>query len=371
MKKCLFNLLISLAVFVALLFGAEFLLGAISDQTPKKLVPRRHISLKEHSPGASKTYEQDLTLFTGEEPNGETRQARFEIDEKGYIEPSNILENPDLRIAFLGGSTTECMDVAESKRFPYLVGQLLNKEGLTVNTMNAAVSGNNSGHTMNIYLNKVLMEKPDIAVMMHNVNDLNILLARKSYWDTNGPPTHIIKEKVSLKTALAVRVKSVLPNMGMRFDNVLWKFRKEPKQIVTSLPKLSEEDRLNIFQQFKENLKLFVSISRTKGITPVLMTQASRIKYDFVGVERGKEIIEKRFNMPFQEYKKLYKQMNEVIRELCEEEEVLMIDLDMLVSPEYIYDSVHYTDDGSEYVSGHIAQSLAPLAKQMIIGAED
>lgn len=371
MKKRLFNLFISLVIFIALLFGVELLLGAISDQTPKRYVPQRHVFLKEHSPGVSKTYDQSLTLFTGGTPNGETRQVRFEIDEKGYIEPSNLLEDPDLRIAFLGGSTTECADVAELKRFPYLVGQLLNKDGLRVNTMNAAVAGNNSAHTLNIYLNKVMAERPDIAVMMHNINDLHELLMSQGYWGADGRPAHIITEKVSLKTAFAVRFKSVFPNMGLRFDNVMWKFRKEPSRVARRLPELTEEDKLGILRQFKENLRIFVSISRIKGVTPVLMTQASRIKTDFVGVERGREIIENRFNMPFQDYKKLYGRMNEAIRELCNDKEVLMIDLDMLASSEHIFDSVHYNDHGSEYVAGHIAQHLAPLAKEILMGVED
>ncbi|MCE7992737.1 MAG: SGNH/GDSL hydrolase family protein [Roseivirga sp.] len=171
MKKRLFTLLISTVIFVILLFGTEFLLGPLSEQTPKEFVPQRHIFLKENTPGTSRTHDQPVTYFTGGESNGESRKVRFEVDKRGYVEPSNLLKNPDATIAFMGGSTTECWAVAEEKRFPYLVGQLFNRHGFKVNTLNAAVAGNNSAHTLNIYLNKVLIEESDIAVMMHNIND--------------------------------------------------------------------------------------------------------------------------------------------------------------------------------------------------------
>jgi lysophospholipase L1-like esterase len=371
MKKRFSTLIISTVIFIALLFGAEFLLGLFSDQKPKKQVAMRHILLKEHSPNTSFTYNQPTAFFTGGESNGKTREVRFEIDQKGYIEPSNLLNNPDVSIAFLGGSTTECFDVDESKRFPYLVGQLLNEKGLRVNTLNAGVSGNTSAHTLNIYLNKVIVEEPDIAVMMHNINDLHILLTNKGYWGTNGTPVHIFVDNNSFKSALVNKAGSIFPNMIARITNVQNRFRKETVEPVRKLPELTEDDKQLIFRQFEENLKLFISISRIKGITPVLMTQASRIKNDFIGGERGIGIIEQRFNMPFQEYKVLYTQMNQVIRDVCEEESVLMIDLDMLVAPEYIFDSVHYTDEGSEFVAGLIAEQLTPLAKATIGHSED
>jgi lysophospholipase L1-like esterase len=371
MKKPFSTLIISTVIFIALLFGAEFLLGLFSDQEPKRQVARRHILLKEHSPNTSFTYNQPIAFFSRGESNGKIREVRFEIDQKGYIEPSNLLNNPDVSIAFLGGSTTECSSVAESKRFPYVVGQLLNKDGLKVNTLNAGVSGNTSPHTLNIYLNKVIVEEPDIAVMMHSINDLHILLNNKGYWGTNGIPDHIIVENRSFKSALFNKVSSIFPNMIARIANVRNRFQKRPIIPIRKLPKLTEDDRQLIFRQFEENLKLFISISRIKGITPVLMTQASRIKNDFIGVEIGIGIIEQRFNMPFQDYKVLYAQMNQVIRDVCEEESVLIIDLDMLVAPEYIYDSVHFTDEGSEFVAGLIAEQLTPLAKAIIGHSED
>ncbi len=370
MKKGLYNLTISFLVLILLLFVTDYLLGLIYDEKPKEYIPQRHIYLRERSPHEVHIYQQSLGYFMRDTTEKRTRELRFVVDEKGFIEPSNLLENPDLSIAFLGGSTTECAAVADLKRFPYLVGEQLNQRGFKVNTMNAGVSANTSAHTLNIYLNKVLPEEPDIAVMMHNINDLNHLLRAKDYWHRNGSPTHIITpEARSLKTALIVNIKSVFPNIGLRFDNVLYNLRsKSPSDgKVDKIPLQSEEDKANVFRKFRENLELFISISRIKGITPVLMTQGSRIMTDYEGIEEKGKVIQSRIEMSLDEYKVLYAKMNQIIRNICEEQNVLLVDLDEVVLPEHIYDAIHYNDTGSEFVAGKITQELIPLVEEMIL----
>lgn len=369
MKKRLFNSLISFFILIILLFVTDYLLGVMYEDRPKEYIPQRHIYLREHSPGEIYTFQQPLGFFERDKSIEGKREVRFVIDEKGFLEPSNLLADSDISIAFMGGSTTECSSVTELKRFPYLVGQLLNQQGWKVNTMNAGVSKNNSSHSLNIYINKVFVEEPDIAVMMHNINDLNHLMKEKRYWHSNGVPTHIISPPIrSLKTALIANMKSVFPNIGLRFDRTVYNLRAKssPEPKARKIPRPTEEDMADIFRQFRENLNLFISISRIKGITPVLMTQGSRIKTDFVGIERMKDFTQSSMEMPLEEYKVLYAEMNQIIRDVCKEQGVLMIDLDKISLPEHIYDAVHYNDTGSEFVAGKIADQLAPLVEEIV-----
>lgn len=342
------------------------MLRAISDEAPKTPVAKRHILLKEHAPNTSITYPVSEYNAVGE-PNGKSKEVRFAIDEKGFIVPSNVFKDPHVKIVFLGGSTTECSAVAEKKRFPYLVGQLMSRDDFKVNTINAGVAGNNSIHTLNVYLNKVLIEEPDIAVMMHNINDLNLFLKGDDYWRTNRVASNLITEGRSLNKALSNKFRSILPNIHSRLRNVSENFKPDPVSPPRGPVKYVERDTSPVFQQFKENLLLFISISRIKGVTPVLMTQASRIKDDFKGVEVGIGIIEGRYKMPFQQYKELYAAMNQVIRDVCEEQNVLMIDLDAKVTPEYMSDAVHFVERGSEYVADLIVQQLTPLARGIVL----
>ncbi len=123
------------------------------------------------------------------------------VDRQGFIMPSKVHDHPDLTIAFLGGSTTECTYVDEDNRFPYLAGRLIEQQtGLKVNSYNAGRSGNNTLHCLNILLNKVVNLKPDIVVLMENINDLAILMYEKTYWNTNPSRSPIQERLPTFKT---------------------------------------------------------------------------------------------------------------------------------------------------------------------------
>ena len=131
----------------------------------------------------------------------ERKQFVLRVDRQGFIMPSKIHDHPDLTIAFLGGSTTECTYVDEDNRFPYLVGRLLERQThLKVNSYNAGRSGINTLHCLNILLNKVVNLKPDIVVLMENINDLAILMYEKTYWNTNPSRSPIQERLPTFKT---------------------------------------------------------------------------------------------------------------------------------------------------------------------------
>ena len=95
--------------------------------------------------------------------------------------PSRRFETPDATVAFLGGSTTECFAVREELRFPARVSYLLEKKGLKVNTLNAAKSGNTTHDSINVLLNHVIQDRPNVVVLMEAWNDIGILREYMSY----------------------------------------------------------------------------------------------------------------------------------------------------------------------------------------------
>ena len=105
-------------------------------------------------------------------------QVRLRTDARSYILPSFQYNDPDVTIGFLGGSTTECSAVQEDLRFPALVSHLLAEQGLKVNTLNAGRSANTLHDSLNILLNHMIEDRPDIVVLMHAANDVGILTQR-------------------------------------------------------------------------------------------------------------------------------------------------------------------------------------------------
>ncbi|MBS0285740.1 MAG: SGNH/GDSL hydrolase family protein [Proteobacteria bacterium] len=274
----------------------------------------RFIKLREHRPDEEKFERPTRNYVNNLEPNAlERKYYRVVTDKHGFIGPSEIHENPDYKIVFLGGSTTECLYMDEHDRFPYKVGRLLEQSlGKKVNSYNGGVSANESLHSINILLNKVIPMQPQVVVFMHNINDLVILRSQGSYWYPNSLKSHV-------QSAKNIFTRYEFPENSPGFDE----------------QKISEE--------FARNLRTFIAICKIRNITPVLMTQANRVKDD-----------------------PLYHRFNDIIREVGLKESVKVIDLANNIegNSENFYDSYHYTAKGADFAAKIIAKELQPLLKQ-------
>ncbi|MCS6771121.1 MAG: SGNH/GDSL hydrolase family protein [Kiritimatiellae bacterium] len=136
----------------------------------------RVIRLREHAPNQNRWVRPTREYMQGVD-SLERKFYRLATDENGFIMPSAIHETPDIELVFLGGSTTECLYVDETNRFPYLAGRLLeSRTGLRINSYNGGHSGNHSMHSLNVLINKVLPMQPDAVILCHNINDFATLL---------------------------------------------------------------------------------------------------------------------------------------------------------------------------------------------------
>ena len=247
---------------------------------------KRYIKLREFPPGYA-----DILLPPKEALTVSDTLVRrdylIRVDDHGFIMPSKVHEHPDLVLAFLGGSTTECIYDDENNRFPYLAGHLLEeKTGLKVNSYNAAKSGNDSLHTINILMNKVVPLKPDIAITMENINDLAVLLYEGTYWNNHPTRSPLVVKKPCWKTVgkdleetFHLARDLVIPNLSgvmHRLVQTESKFKKDEFKQVRGRKIEVNQDQL--VPEFTLNLQTFINICRARGITPVLMTMPSRLK---------------------------------------------------------------------------------------------
>lgn len=295
----------------------------------------RHIRLRESKPN-QKIYKTPQNIFK----TLENKKYLFETDENGFLKPSMIHKKPELQIFFLGGSTTECEYIDEKSRFPYLVGRILEENTkIKVNSDNAAKSGNNSLHSINILLNKLIPFKPDIVIMMHNINDLSALFFEGSYWNDNATIAPIVCNQKNNKKLI---------------KNDQWSLSNFWKEKILDNP----AELIKLANYFKENLKVFISISKAKKISPILMTQPNRIENNAnFNINRSIEASKI--------YRQQYIKFNQIIRDVAKEEKVWLIDLAKLIPAEekYIYDDVHLNKEGSELVATEIEKSLELFLK--------
>ncbi len=356
-----------------LTYAAEKLLARKVGNLRHTAKVKRYIKLREFTPGYA-----DVLLPPKEALTVSDTLVRREfivrVDEDGFIRPSKVHERPDLALAFLGGSTTECIYDDEDNRFPYLAGRLLGeKTGLKVNSYNAAQSGNDSLHSLNVLMNKVLPLKPDIVVMMHNINDLTVLLYEKTYWNQHPTRGPLVEKRPSWKTVgknleetFRLARDLLIPNIYSeihRLVHVEGKF-KQKDEFKGVRGKKIEVQPEQLAPEFALNLQTFINICRARGITPVLMTMPSRLKdRPDALIARMMKKVEEQQGIKYQEFKGAFDRFNEVIREVGAKNQVLVIDLAREIPPEnqYMSDVAHYTPAGSKLVAQKIAIALRPI----------
>jgi lysophospholipase L1-like esterase len=353
--------------FLMCVIGAEKLL---SGSIPPGDGYRRFINLREHKPLYSGyIYPTDEDLYNAELL--ERKKYLLRVDKNGYIMPSQIHPEADLNLVFLGGSTTECLYMDEKERFPYLVGRLIENElHLKVNSYNSGKAGNNSLHSIDILLNKVMYINPDIVIMMHNINDLIILLFEKSYWNDNKYKSPIIEVEPTIGNNLGqsfvILRDSLVPNISRAIGGIYDQFFAKERK--TEFPAIRgqkiEIRKSQLLQDFAANLQIFIDICQHRRIIPVLITMANRFSEDpdpFIASKMQRLEIE--HDISYKEFKEIFDLFNEQIRTVGKANNVLVIDLANKIPQEkiYLYDTVHLTPLGSNLVSRQIFQELRSL----------
>ncbi len=355
-RKILVGVLV-VSLFFAV-FGVELLLPLIT-RDEKTSNETRYIRLREHKPSTI-TYEFPGGPVWSESDSLVKKEYRIEIDKDGYIYPSRIHEQPDITIIFLGGSTTECMFVDEKNRFPYLVGRLLEEEGKKVNSFNSGVAGNHSMHSIDILLNKGLELRPDVAILMQNINDLNILLYETNYWNKNPDRSLLAPVSNNLWKNMKGAVEARIPRLYKRLATLKKTFHGQEDEFALLRGKKLHINKQEIIKKFERSLLTFIAICKANGIVPVLMTQANRFKEkpDTIIINSIKALMD--FGITYDEYKDIYDAMNDLIRKVGTSNMVLVIDLAKSVPQENVYmsDAVHFNDNGSKYVARLIADRL-------------
>lgn len=328
----IFTSLIMLLVIEVILrlFWANPYAGSGTDEILKLRVPHKNISQKLNRRQIDTKYPFVM----------------YRTNDRNYVEPVFSFDKPDLTIAFLGGSTTECIAVREQKRFPFLVSKLLEEKGLKVNSLNIARSGGTLHDSINVLLNHVILERPDIVIVMHAVNDIGMLKKDDDYSSRMGHDVtganicKYVLQMISSRSSLA----------GFCREAQLKIFGKPDKREAASYSTIRIED----YEPFKDRLEAYVGICEAFDIIPVLMTQphAGNIKNELT---------------PGWSDPNAQDVFNQVIRNVGYNTGAEVIDLAKYISKNtknkddvdrIFYDGVHVTDYGSEVYAAHITENI-------------
>jgi lysophospholipase L1-like esterase len=364
-----------LILMLAATYGAEKLLAQINrTQNLVLFSERRYINLREILPGVD-TVDVPPDRAVRDSDGLVQKPYRVRTDAHGFMLPYSRYEKPDLTLVFLGGSTVACIYVEEENRFPYLVGNLLAQQtGKKITSINSGVGGNNSLHSLDILLNKILPLRPDVVIMMHNINDLVALIYDRTYWSKNPTRAAIVnfsfyKNLIGWKAISTLARDMYIPNLHaatrILSHKIFGKKVKEPDDEFAHIRgKKLTVDSAAILDEFKMNLNTFINICRARRITPVLMTQFNRYKPNpDPKVLKATQGFESDSGISVSEFIDLYARFNQAIREVGKDNGVLVIDLAALIpqDQQYIYDVVHLNTRGSQLAAQLISERLQPL----------
>ena len=284
--------------------------------------PNQNIELPQEATSCRSTAQEPTIPFT------------FRTDPSGEILP--IRPGRDV-IVFAGGSTTECFDVSENRRFPTLVGEILHDRfGLSVSTRNWGVRGHTTQDTLTLLIYRIRYLKPKLLVVMHNINDRSWLMAHGQYEASDDialSTTELWIHELKCSSTLAycalqwAQSHRLVPS---RFPG------DHRSRIATEFQLLTKPAQL-----FEENLRLIKAFSDALGIELVLMTQALR--------DDDNDQI----------------RFNQIVRDFCEASQTAIIDLAAAFegqpSTTFFEDGIHFSSCGSEYAAEVIAVRLHEL----------
>jgi hypothetical protein len=242
------------------------------------------------------------------------------------------------------------------------VSTLLAEHGRKVNILNAARSGNTLHDSLNILLNHVVDDEPDIVVLMHASNDVGILAGDGHYRTRMGHPASLSDlgkwsfQMASSNVYLAALVRNVVTTGAVLPADASTDWRHD----ATIVHKLNKQR----IDAYRRRLKTFTHMSRAFGIKPVLMTEP------FSGSTNS--LTPNWLDATAQDL------FNNIIREVGDEEGVLVIDLVSHIQKvrgwnepmKVFYDAIHVTDEGSRLYAQHIAERLLPEINASVVSSK-
>jgi lysophospholipase L1-like esterase len=333
--------------------------------------PARHLVMREWRRDTDYTFptpEARRKFGDGSEP----ASYILSVDSAGFIEPARRHDKPDITLAFLGGSTTECALVLPQNRFPALVARKLEDAlGLKVNGLNAGMSGNNSMHALALLVGKVLPQRPDFVALMEAVNDVGVLAAHGTYWVRQGSVRFVANDRQSVGEAGRLLTTSLIPytselvQNALRRTRALFGMRQAHAEVPAARAPSSTPPagrRITAARAYESALRSFVRTVSAWGATPVLMTQVNvepRTETERRSTFLDREQLAGVVDRP-EDFASMHDHFNAILRSVAKSEGALLIDLAAARPWAFgdVYDAIHFTDRGSRHVADIIAAAL-------------
>jgi len=286
----------------------------------------------------------------------DTRTHTISINALGFRGSPLRLPKPagNLRIAFLGASTTFCAEVSSNEMtWPHLVVEALKQAlpGLEIDYVNAAVPGYTVKTSQLNFHRRVAPLNPDVTVIYHATNDLSwetrALAAEKGIYTESIKGDRNWLEEHSQLWFLVVKNLQIKKLQGGGLDT--------RKLIKFSPSELGEH--------FRKALTELVNEAKEVSKVVVLVTFSHQIRSWQTPEQQLKAAVSAIYYMPFMSPTGLmeaFDRYNQIIAEVAAATGSVLIDGETLIPGDNVHfnDSVHFKDAGSRIMAQRVSDAL-------------
>jgi lysophospholipase L1-like esterase len=372
----------ALAIFTSLICLAvlEFALRRIApvqDPYAELKVPRADINQyikSEHPRNLRLVTEPEEGLPGMKGPNVfTTNNMGFRGDELTMPKPAN-----EFRIFMVGGSTTECLYLDDSKALTRVLQNELNQpplNSLTVKVYNAGKSGDAIDDHCSMIVQRIVQLQPDMIIVFPGINDLTRSINNYDYlhYVEPAPPDRFRFLKYAATESQIVRrfyylFQRASPNVTQVFQEIHLRSQfKEKVRVCNSLPISDQRPRIDP-NAFANDLRTIVGVAQAHGIKLLLMTQqttwngpenANLKEWQWILCRSGV-----RYREDFMD--EALTALNDQTRLVARQYSIPIFDLakTMPKSRDFFFDDVHFNERGAQ----EGAQGLATLTREMLSG---
>jgi lysophospholipase L1-like esterase len=300
-------------------------------------------------------------------------------DKRSPAANADGLRDSLLKIITIGGSTTECHFLNDDKTWPWLLGRRLADSCRNCWLNNAGLDGHSTYGHLVLLNGHVKYLRPSVVIFMTGINDV----------ENNTPTFH---DKLNTRGAFAdlghylfenSEVLNLLLNLSrgwraQRFNNTTGGMLVLDSTLTRRLPDTVMAGRLALqkpyLEAYRNRVRQLTDTCLKWGIEPVWVTQANLfgIGRDPVsGVDLELFPTDEKDNrMNGRLIWEVLEEYNQVVREVCAERAVPLIDLArrMPKDSRYFYDMSHFTNAGAEKVSEILDSGLRPVLDEKFRG---
>lgn len=284
------------------------------------------------------------------------------------------------KIITVGGSTTECFFISDDKAWPQVMQRELRKNKPKIWVNNAGLNGHSSfGHLL-LLNDVVLKQKPDYVYFLVGVNDMDrqdlnqfdnrMVLGKSVQMEQNGWLKNAFltltnhSEVANLVYNLSKAIKA--RNQAIFVDKIVALNPQDTLGIPVEKQNEMLSKQNSLLPAYRARLLKLIQACRAQGVKPVMLTQPLLMGKGIdpvTGTDLAKVKVSDGVNGALYWAKlELY---NDVMRQLCQDEKVELIDLAALMpkTSEYFYDPMHFTNAGSIRVGHILAESSRRFLK--------